>query len=212
MVTLGTPVSGYGQESHNRAARQRIPNRVYNDDKGREHVQARPLPHPRPPPMCRFGQEAAGFLLWSWHCLYRCTVCLAVLSGAASGCSCGCWECFKTRPEGSVIACFSAASSASFQDSPIKPVRLFWIFSRALGFPIKPLRLFWMFSRALKISIDRQMSRHWSLWCMLARSREVHLREKRSPHLVDQKMSGESCAGAGAVHCAGPKRQGARER
>ena len=40
MVTLGTPVSGYGQESHNRAARQRIPNRVYNDDKGREHVQA----------------------------------------------------------------------------------------------------------------------------------------------------------------------------
>ncbi|KAK9905748.1 hypothetical protein WJX75_005641 [Coccomyxa subellipsoidea] len=39
MVTLGTPVSGYGQESHNRAARQRIPNRVYNDDKGREHVQ-----------------------------------------------------------------------------------------------------------------------------------------------------------------------------
>lgn len=135
MVTLGTPVSGYGQESHNRAARQRIPNRVYNDDKGREHVQARPLPHPRPPPMCRFGQEAAGFLLWSWHCLYSCTVCLAVLSGAASGCSCGCWECFKTRPEGSVIACFSAVSSASFQDSPIKPVRLFWIFSRALGFP-----------------------------------------------------------------------------
>jgi hypothetical protein len=135
MVTLGTPVSGYGQESHNRAARQRIPNRVYNDDKGREHVQARPLPHPRPPPMCRFGQEAAGFLLWSWHCQYSCTVCLAVLSGAASGCSCGCWECFKTRPEGSVIACFSAASSASFQDSPIKPVRLFWIFSRALGFP-----------------------------------------------------------------------------
>jgi import inner membrane translocase subunit TIM21 len=39
MVTLGTPVSGYGQESHNRAARQRIPHRVYNDNEGREHVQ-----------------------------------------------------------------------------------------------------------------------------------------------------------------------------
>ncbi|KAL4419128.1 hypothetical protein ABPG77_004520 [Micractinium sp. CCAP 211/92] len=38
-VRLGTPISAYGQESHNRAARQRIPHRVYSDSEGREHVQ-----------------------------------------------------------------------------------------------------------------------------------------------------------------------------
>lgn len=38
-VRLGTPISAYGQESQNRAARQRIPHRVYNDSEGREHVQ-----------------------------------------------------------------------------------------------------------------------------------------------------------------------------
>lgn len=38
-VRLGTPISGYGQESRNRAARQRIPHRAYNDDNGTEHFQ-----------------------------------------------------------------------------------------------------------------------------------------------------------------------------
>ncbi|PSC67233.1 putative mitochondrial import inner membrane translocase subunit TIM21 isoform B [Micractinium conductrix] len=38
-VRLGTPISAYGQESQNRAARQRIPHRVYNDGEGREHLQ-----------------------------------------------------------------------------------------------------------------------------------------------------------------------------
>ena len=41
MVALGSPVSGYGQETRNRAARQRIPHRVYTDDRGVEHVQVR---------------------------------------------------------------------------------------------------------------------------------------------------------------------------
>jgi import inner membrane translocase subunit TIM21 len=35
----GSPVSAYGTESRNRAARQRIPHRVFNDAEGREHVQ-----------------------------------------------------------------------------------------------------------------------------------------------------------------------------
>jgi TIM21 len=38
-VRLGTPISGYGQESRNRAARQRIPNRIQVDQNGVEHVQ-----------------------------------------------------------------------------------------------------------------------------------------------------------------------------
>lgn len=38
-VRLGTPISGYGQESRNRAARQRIPHRAYHDDNGTEHIQ-----------------------------------------------------------------------------------------------------------------------------------------------------------------------------
>ncbi|KAG7668792.1 putative mitochondrial import inner membrane translocase subunit TIM21 [Nannochloris sp. 'desiccata'] len=38
-VRLGSPISAYGTESRNRAARQRIPHRVYNDSEGREHVQ-----------------------------------------------------------------------------------------------------------------------------------------------------------------------------
>lgn len=38
-VRLGSPISAYGTESQNRAARQRIPHRVYNDTHGREHVQ-----------------------------------------------------------------------------------------------------------------------------------------------------------------------------
>lgn len=38
-VRIGTPVTGYGQESRNRAARQRIPNRVWTDEYGVEHVE-----------------------------------------------------------------------------------------------------------------------------------------------------------------------------
>ncbi|KAF3327119.1 putative mitochondrial import inner membrane translocase subunit TIM21-like isoform X1 [Carex littledalei] len=38
-VRIGTPVTGYGQESRNRAARQRIPNRVWTDEDGVEHVE-----------------------------------------------------------------------------------------------------------------------------------------------------------------------------
>lgn len=40
-VRLGTPVSGYGQDSRNRQARQRIPHRVYKDASGREKIQVR---------------------------------------------------------------------------------------------------------------------------------------------------------------------------
>ncbi|XP_010540225.1 PREDICTED: probable mitochondrial import inner membrane translocase subunit TIM21 isoform X2 [Tarenaya hassleriana] len=38
-VRIGSPIKGYGQESRNRAARQRIPNRVYTDEDGVEHVE-----------------------------------------------------------------------------------------------------------------------------------------------------------------------------
>lgn len=38
-VRLGSPISAYGTESRNRAARQRIPHRVFSDSDGREHVQ-----------------------------------------------------------------------------------------------------------------------------------------------------------------------------
>ncbi len=38
-VRLGSPISGYGNESRNRAARQRIPHRTYVDSNGTEHVQ-----------------------------------------------------------------------------------------------------------------------------------------------------------------------------
>ncbi|KAL8263523.1 hypothetical protein R6Q59_021653 [Mikania micrantha] len=38
-VRIGSPITGYGQESRNRAARQRIPNRVWKDDEGVEHVE-----------------------------------------------------------------------------------------------------------------------------------------------------------------------------
>ncbi|XP_059633885.1 probable mitochondrial import inner membrane translocase subunit TIM21 [Cornus florida] len=38
-VRIGSPVKGYGQESRNRAARQRIPNRVWTDEDGVEHVE-----------------------------------------------------------------------------------------------------------------------------------------------------------------------------
>ncbi|KAI0520648.1 hypothetical protein KFK09_008126 [Dendrobium nobile] len=38
-VRIGSPVTGYGQESRNRAARQRISNRVWKDEDGVEHVE-----------------------------------------------------------------------------------------------------------------------------------------------------------------------------
>ncbi|KAG8653714.1 hypothetical protein MANES_05G052500v8 [Manihot esculenta] len=37
-VRIGSPITGYGQESRNRAARQRIPNKIYTDEDGVEHV------------------------------------------------------------------------------------------------------------------------------------------------------------------------------
>lgn len=38
-VRIGSPITGYGQESRNRAARQRIPNRIWTDEFGVEHVE-----------------------------------------------------------------------------------------------------------------------------------------------------------------------------
>ncbi|XP_027366712.1 probable mitochondrial import inner membrane translocase subunit TIM21 [Abrus precatorius] len=38
-VRIGSPITGYGQESRNRAARQRIPHRVWTDEDGVEHVE-----------------------------------------------------------------------------------------------------------------------------------------------------------------------------
>ncbi|CAN6977619.1 unnamed protein product [Brassica rapa subsp. trilocularis] len=39
-VKIGSPITGYGQETRNRAARQRIPNRVFTDEEGVEHFTA----------------------------------------------------------------------------------------------------------------------------------------------------------------------------
>jgi import inner membrane translocase subunit TIM21 len=36
---IGYPITGYGTESRNRAARQRIQNRVWADEDGVEHVE-----------------------------------------------------------------------------------------------------------------------------------------------------------------------------
>ncbi|XP_068646324.1 probable mitochondrial import inner membrane translocase subunit TIM21 [Aristolochia californica] len=38
-VRIGSPITGYGQETRNRAARQRIPNRIWTDEFGVEHVE-----------------------------------------------------------------------------------------------------------------------------------------------------------------------------
>ena len=40
-VRIGSPITGYGSESRNRAARQRIPNRVWTDEDGVEHVEVK---------------------------------------------------------------------------------------------------------------------------------------------------------------------------
>uniref|UniRef100_A0A7N0UPG7 Mitochondrial import inner membrane translocase subunit Tim21 n=1 Tax=Kalanchoe fedtschenkoi TaxID=63787 RepID=A0A7N0UPG7_KALFE len=36
---IGSPITGYGQETRNRSARQRIPHRVWTDENGVEHVE-----------------------------------------------------------------------------------------------------------------------------------------------------------------------------
>ena len=41
-MRIGHPITGYGQESRNRAARQRIPNRTWTDEDGVEHVEVMP--------------------------------------------------------------------------------------------------------------------------------------------------------------------------
>lgn len=38
-MRIGSPITGYGQESRNRAARQRIPNKIWTDEDGVEHVE-----------------------------------------------------------------------------------------------------------------------------------------------------------------------------
>lgn len=49
-VRLGTPISAYGQESRNRAARQRIPHRAYTDSDGVEHHHVIAARSPLQPP------------------------------------------------------------------------------------------------------------------------------------------------------------------
>eukprot|EP00898_Chlorokybus_atmophyticus_P004688 jgi/Chlat1/521/Chrsp103S00011 len=41
VLRIGSPISGYGEESRNRAARQRIRHREYKDAEGTPHMQAR---------------------------------------------------------------------------------------------------------------------------------------------------------------------------
>lgn len=38
-VRIGSPITGYGQESRNRAARQRIPHRIWTDEDGVEQIE-----------------------------------------------------------------------------------------------------------------------------------------------------------------------------
>ncbi len=40
-VRLGSPITGYGQETRNRAARQRISHRTFTDEDGIERVEVR---------------------------------------------------------------------------------------------------------------------------------------------------------------------------
>lgn len=44
-MRIGYPITGYGQESRNRAARQRIPNRIWTDEDGVEHVEVNSFEH-----------------------------------------------------------------------------------------------------------------------------------------------------------------------
>lgn len=41
-MRIGSPITGYGQESKNRAARQRIPRKIWLDEEGVEHVEVIP--------------------------------------------------------------------------------------------------------------------------------------------------------------------------
>lgn len=43
-VRIGLPVTGYGQDSRNRAARQRIPHRTWVDEDGVERIEVAILP------------------------------------------------------------------------------------------------------------------------------------------------------------------------
>ncbi|KAI4338788.1 hypothetical protein MLD38_023801 [Melastoma candidum] len=38
-IRIGSPITGYGQESRNRAARQRIPHRFWTDEEGVDHIE-----------------------------------------------------------------------------------------------------------------------------------------------------------------------------
>lgn len=41
-MRIGSPITGYGQESRNRAARQRISHKTWADEEGVEHVEVIP--------------------------------------------------------------------------------------------------------------------------------------------------------------------------
>ncbi|XP_044501449.1 probable mitochondrial import inner membrane translocase subunit TIM21 isoform X2 [Mangifera indica] len=60
-VRLGSPITGYDQESRNCAARQHIPNRVYTDEFGIEHFKVR----------VRLGSPINGYGQESRNCAAR---------------------------------------------------------------------------------------------------------------------------------------------
>ena len=69
-VRLGSPITAYGTESANRAARQRIPHRIYNDAEGKEHIQ---LQYQLRGPSGRATVNADMYLAdgsWQYHFLY----------------------------------------------------------------------------------------------------------------------------------------------
>lgn len=69
-VRIGTPVTGYGQESRNRAARQRIPNRVWTDEDGVEHVEVPSFLSPFLPHTCNKEKRKKNCMFYSdyaWH-------------------------------------------------------------------------------------------------------------------------------------------------
>ena len=78
-VRLGTPVSGYGQESRNRQARQRIPHRVYKDANGTEKVQV---------PISQAWVSLSLYVLCCIHtCFQRQHLFLVLMFPAQSDCS-----------------------------------------------------------------------------------------------------------------------------
>ena len=87
---IGHPITGYGQETRNRAARQRIPNKIWTDEDGVEHVEVAytlvsatvsasivPNLHEYPVAKARKGHFTG----------YNCAVCCASLVGNCSGSS-----------------------------------------------------------------------------------------------------------------------------